>query len=117
MLFVRQVIEVVDGHCRTEAYSYRLQADASRSSWLIRWEYYRDPPRTDYPYVLAHVHVNGEFLDGEPLGRLHVPTRRVPLELVIWHLIADWGVESKTTGWQVLLAGSIKGFDERRTAH
>jgi hypothetical protein len=26
-LFVRQIIEVVDGHCSTESYSYRLQSD------------------------------------------------------------------------------------------
>jgi predicted DNA-binding transcriptional regulator AlpA len=29
---VRRVIEVVDGHCQTESYIYRLQADESRES-------------------------------------------------------------------------------------
>ncbi|MGH2845607.1 MAG: hypothetical protein ACRDL0_06230 [Thermoleophilaceae bacterium] len=48
-----------------------------------RWEYYRAPPRADYPYPPAHVHVNAVFRDGSAAGRLHIPTRRVPLELVV----------------------------------
>jgi hypothetical protein len=115
-LFVRQVIEVVDGHCQVESYGYRLQADESRESWLIRWEYLRERPRLDYPYPSAHVHVNGEFWDRAPVSPLHIPTRRVPLELVIWHLIAEWDVRPKTDDWQQLLSESIAGFDERRTA-
>jgi hypothetical protein len=34
-LFVRQTIVVVDGHCRTESYTYRLQ-ESSAASWLVR---------------------------------------------------------------------------------
>jgi hypothetical protein len=107
---------VVDGHCRTESYSYRLQGDELATSWLVRWEFHREPPRPDYLYPRAHVHVNGTFPGGESTGRLHIPSRRVPLELVAWHLIAEWGVRSKTEDWQALLAESIAGFDERRTA-
>lgn len=114
-LFVRQIVEVLDGHCQTESYGYRLQAGDAINSWLIRWEYHRHPPRDDYPYTPAHVHVNGAFADGRPTGPLHLPTRRVPLELVIWHLLAEWGVDSRTEDWRHLLAGSIEGFDERRT--
>jgi hypothetical protein len=87
---VRQLVVVIDGHCRTESYSYRLQGDELAKSWLIRWEFHREPPRPDYPYPRAHVHVNGTFPSGESTGRLHVPSRRVPLELVAWHLIAEW---------------------------
>jgi hypothetical protein len=116
-LFVRQMVVVVDGHCQTESYSYRLQSSESTKSWLIRWEYYRDLPRADYPYPLAHVHVNGAFEDGEAIARLHLPTRRIPLELVIWHLVAEWGVKARSGDWAALLQDSIVGFDERRTAH
>ena len=116
-LFVRQIIEVVDERCQTESYSYRLQADDTRDSWLIRWEYFRDTPKTNYPYPLAHVHVNGESQTAADLGRLHIPTRRVPLELVIWHLIAEWNVASKTADWMTVLGESVAGFDERRTQH
>lgn len=115
-LFVRQLIEVVDGHCQTASYSYWLQTAESRESWLVRWEYYRSPPRADYPYPLAHVHVNAALTDGAPIGQLHIPTRRVPLELVVWHLITEWGVTPRTDEWRPVLNESIKGFDERRRA-
>jgi hypothetical protein len=114
-LFVRQIIEVVDGHCQTESYGYRLQTGKSIASWLVRWEYHRDPPRPDYPYAPAHVHVNGAFPDGRAAAQLHIPTRRVPLELVLSHLIAEWDASSKTDDWRRLLEESIQGFDERRT--
>lgn len=115
-LFVRQTI-VVDGegHCQTESYSYRLQRDPGRESWILRWEYFRDPPRPDYPYPLGHLHANAELAAGEPIGRLHLPTRRVPLELVLWHLLAEWRIDSRSPDWQRRLADSISGFDERRT--
>jgi hypothetical protein len=116
-LFVRQVFEVIDGHCQVESYRYRLQATDARESWLIRWEYYREPPKADYQYPLAHVHLKGVLADGRQADRLHVPTRRVPLELVLWHLVAEWGVEPKSADWRAVLEESIAGFDERRSAH
>lgn len=60
--------------------------------------------------------MNATFADGIPAGRLHIPTRRVPLELVIWHLVVEWDVRPKLDEWGSLLAGSIEGFDERRKA-
>jgi hypothetical protein len=115
-LFVRQVIVVKDGDYSTESYAYRLQADESADSWLIRWEYQREPLPSDYPYVRAHVHVRGAFPDGKQAGGLHIPTRRVPLELVLWHLIAEWGVKPKQNDWQQQLEASIDGFDRRQRA-
>jgi hypothetical protein len=114
-LFVRQNIQVIDDHCQTESYAYRLQSDQSAGSWVLRWEYFRLPPKFEYRYPLAHVHTNGVFEDGSDIGRLHVPTHRVPIELVIWHLVAEWQVESKMDGWQQVLRESIAGFDRRRT--
>jgi hypothetical protein len=113
-LFVRLVVVVEDGHCRTESSTFRLQTDPSRSSWLIRWEYLRDPPPADYAYPKAHVHVNGVFPGGASIGPLHIPSRRVPLELVAQHLITDWDVQPKNDGWQAILEESIRGFDDRR---
>jgi hypothetical protein len=114
-LFVRQMIVVTEGHCRTESYAYRLQAGESIGSWLLRWEYLREPPRPDYVYPRAHVHVNALFPDGSSSARLHIPSRRVPLELVLWHLISDWGVQPKSSDWEALLEASVEGFDSRRT--
>lgn len=115
-LFVRQVIVPKDGDYSTEAYSYRLQANESPDSWLIRWEYEGNPPASDYPYVRAHVHVRGAFPDGKQAGGLHIPTRRLPIELVLWHLIAEWGVTPKRDDWQRQLEASIDRFDGRRPA-
>ncbi len=95
-LFVSQTIVVVSGHCQTESYAYRLQEDDSRQSWLLRWEYLREPPRPEYPYPAAHVHVNGAWERSEALDHLHIATRRIPLELVLWHLIAEWDVTPRS---------------------
>jgi hypothetical protein len=113
-LFVRYVIVVKDGDCGIESYAYRLQTGESAASWLIRWEYQRESPRSDYPYAHAHVHVRGTFPDGKQADRLHIPTHRVPIELVLWHLIAEWGVKSKQDDWRHQLEASIDGFDSRR---
>jgi hypothetical protein len=42
---------------------------------------------------------------------LHIPTRCIPLELVVWHLIAEWGVETRSDDWRALLVASAEGFD------
>jgi len=103
-LFIRQAIEIVGDHCQTVSYAYRYQSGEERKSWLLRWEYFRERPRPDYEYPLAHVHANAEFVDPDPAAahlpkppsHLHIPTARVPLELVLWHVIAEWGVTPKT---------------------
>lgn len=122
-LFITHAIQVVEGHCRTVSYSYRLQLNEMAESWLIRWEYYRQRPKPDYEYPLGHVHMNARLVDQaaeshvhKPVARLHIPTGRVPFELVVWHLLSEWGVASKATDWQKVLEESIAGFNERRTA-
>ncbi len=111
-LFVQHVVVVEDDHCRTESYVYRLQTDASDSSWLMRWEYFREPPVADYPYPPAHVHVNGTFPDGQPIAREHIPTPRMPLELVIRYLISDRGVKPRTEDWLAILKESAARFGD-----
>jgi hypothetical protein len=123
-LFIRQAIEVVGDHCQTVSYAYRYQSGEDRKSWLLRWEYFRERPRSDYEYPLAHVHANAEFVDpgsaaarlDKPPWHLHIPTARVPLELVLWHVIAEWGVTPKTDDWRDLLSESLEGFERRRRA-
>jgi len=83
-------------------------------SWLIRWEYVRDPPPADHAYPRAHVHVNGKFPDEVSIGRLHIPTRRMPLELIVRHLITDWDVKPRSDEWEAILDESVESFDERR---
>jgi hypothetical protein len=109
-LFIQQVVVVGDGRCKTESYVYRLQAGESPKSWLIRWEYRRDPPRTNYPYPLAHLHVNGTLPDGKPIDRDHIPAPRMPLELVIRYLISDRGVKPRSEDWEAVLKESAESF-------
>jgi hypothetical protein len=66
------------------------------------------------PY--AHLHVNGAFADGAPIGPLYIPASRVPLESVLWHLIAEWGVAPRIDAWQAILSESVDGFHARRRA-
>jgi hypothetical protein len=120
-LFIAHALEVIGDHVQTVSYAYRLQSDPNRKSWLLRWEYFREPPRPNYPYPLAHVHANATFVDpdlaagpGKPPAHLHVPTARVALELVLWHLIAEWSVEPKTAHWRDVLGVSFEGFEQRR---
>jgi hypothetical protein len=65
-------------------------------------------PEPGYVYPLGHVHVAAT-----PLHTMHVATGRVPIELVLWHLISDWGVIPKAEDWRRLLEGSIKEFENR----
>jgi hypothetical protein len=91
---------------------------------VLRWEYFRERPRLDYEYPLAHVHANAEFVEphlsvarlDKPPSHLHIPTARLPLELVLWHLIAEWHVTPKTDDWRTVLVESLEGFEQRRTA-
>lgn len=112
-LLVVQTLEVDGEQCRTLTYQYRPSLGEDKQSWLIRWEYFRHRPTTAYPYPLAHVHVNPGGAVAV-LPKLHIPTRRVPLELVLWHAIAEWGVQPKGDDWQALLEDSIDEFERRR---
>lgn len=122
-LAVSQTVEVTEGRCHTASYAYRVASGDAKGDWLLRWEYFRSPPRPDYPYPLAHAHANAALTDpaavdiaDKPMPSLHLPTARVPLELVLWHLIAEWGVEARTSDWQDLLRTSIAGFEKRRSS-
>jgi hypothetical protein len=117
-LLVVPALQVTGEHCQTLTYQYRLSLGEDKQSWLMPSEDFRHRPTPAYPYPLAHVHVNAELLPGgtDALAKLHIPTRRVPLELVLWHTIAEWGVEPKRDDWQTLLADSIDDFERRRLA-
>lgn len=118
-LAVVQALEVIGDHCETLTYQYRLSLGESKDSWLIRWEYMRRRPTDRYPYPLAHVHVNARWATGSAapaadLSHTHVPTRRMPLELVLWYAIVELHVTPRQGSWRDLLEESIRGFDARR---
>jgi len=121
-LYVEHEVDATGDKAHTASYRYVLQADDARDSWLVRWEYLRDRP-AGYPYALGHLHVHANFADApgtdpaaKALSQLHLPTARVALELVLRHMIAEWGVKAKTDAWSEILEESLAGFEERRTA-
>jgi hypothetical protein len=116
-LYVRHMIKVVKGHCQTLSYTYSFQSDDDRNSWLVRWCYHRAPPKSDYPYPLGHMHIRADLIEtGEPVEPKHLPTGRVPLELVCLHLIEEWGTIPLRDDWRETLDNSLEGFYKRQTA-
>lgn len=122
-LLLTQTVEVIEHRCHTVTYAYRLSTSDAKRDWLLRWEYFSRPPKPDYRYPLAHAHINAALHNAEaearltkPAPHLHVPTARVPLEFVLWHLIAEWGVGPRTPEWQRVLRASLADFEQRRSS-
>lgn len=67
----------------TLEYRYVYQATADDDSWILRYEFVREPPEP-YPYPREHVHVNASpasYTGAEPFPGLHLPTgRRITIE-------------------------------------
>lgn len=99
-----------DGLPHTHRYSYAFMTGPA-ADWAFRYEFNRVPPRPDYRYPLAHVHVAGD------MGKLHFPTRRMPLELVLLHLLTEdvWPVAPLDQDWAQILEAGIADFEERRS--
>lgn len=126
-LFIQQVVDVIDDEhgspgatdtgkrCRTRSYRYAL--NEQDGSPLLRWEYDRNAPQPDYPYPLAHLHVHAVSASDVDFEGLHLPTSRVPLELVLWHLLSEseWGIRARSDNWTDILRDSLAGFGERRS--
>ena len=115
LLSAQQKIDIDGDRCLTVTYQYRLQADDDPRSSLVRWEFFREKQKPDYDYPLAHMHLNAALASGENIHRFHFPTRRVPLELVLWHLIVEWDVTPFDHDWRTILHESISGFEDRQT--
>lgn len=114
-LYIEHEVEATGEEVHTASYRYVLQSDDPHDTWLVRWEYLRERPR-GYPYALGHVHVRADFADqagidlaDKPLPRLHLPTARVAFELVLRHVIGEWGVQPKTDRWAEILDVSQLG--------
>ena len=61
-------------------------------SWLIRWDYRREPPLEDYAYPRAHVHINSFFANGAPMAP-YISSPPSVAGARLRNLISDWGVE------------------------
>lgn len=106
----------VDASCSVREYRYYLYARDDRDSLLLRWEFDREKVKPNYKYVRAHVHFHGTFEHSDkPAEELHIPTSRVSIEELAWHLITDWNVKTIHGGWQAALVESSEKFAKERS--
>lgn len=99
----------------TLEYRYTYQATPDDDSWIFRYEYVRDPP-PPYPYAMAHVHVNAlpaAYTGERPFPGLHLPTgRRITVERLCRHLIAEHGIDPISPHWEQVVAEAEAYFRE-----
>ena len=85
------------------SYTYQVGEDLDDPRPLFTYQYDRNVP---FPYPRCHLHVfatpDAYTLD-RPFPRLHLPTRRITLEQVVWHLIQEHGVQPRRDDWRQVL--------------
>ena len=85
------------------AYRYQAGHDLDDPKPLFVYEYNRSAPPS---YPRCHLHVfaapDGYALE-RPFSRLHLPTRRITLEQIVWHLIQEHGVQPRRDDWHEVL--------------
>ena len=92
-------------HLVTDRASYTYQAghgvDDPRP--LFAYQYDRNAA---FPYPRCHLHVFAapdDYAQERPFSRLHLPTRRITLEQIVWHLIQEHDVEPRRDDWRQVL--------------
>jgi hypothetical protein len=99
----------------TLEYHYSYQATADPNSWIVRYDYVRDPP-PGYAYATAHAHVNAEpasYPGPRPFNDLHLPTGgRVKIEQLLRHLIEEHSIRPLSPTWQQTLDEAEAFFDD-----
>ena len=78
-------------------------ADLDDPRPVFEFHYQREAP-AGYPRCHLHVHAAPRHYPGQkPFARLHLPTRRITLEQVVWHLIQEHGVQPRRPDWRHVL--------------
>ena len=84
-------------------YTYQAGEDLDEPRSLFSYQYDRT---ASSPYPRCHLHVQADpagYSGIRSFPRLHLPTRRVSLEQVVWHLITEHGVEPRRDDWHEVL--------------
>ena len=84
-------------------YTYQASGDLDDPKPVFVYDYNRDVP---YPYPRCHLHVHAvpkHYTGDQLFPRLHLPTRRITLEQVVWHLIREHAVEPRHRDWHEVL--------------
>ena len=96
------------------AYRHQAGPDLDDPKPLFVYEYDRYAPP---PYPRCHLHVFAAPKDYElkrSFPRLHLPTRRITLEQIVWHLIQEHGVQPRRDDWQQVLWRHEQWFRDRQ---
>ena len=102
-----------DKFLATAHYTYTYQLGSTDDTWVIRWEYNREPGK-EYRYPHAHVHVNAcpaHYTGQKAFPELHIPTARVTLESVVRHLIVEHDIPPISDNWQQILGETQADFE------
>ena len=84
-------------------YAYQASEGLEDPSPVFSYQYDRTAS-SPYPRCHLHVHATPEDYTGnKPFPRLHLPTRRISLEQVVWHLIQEHGVQPRREDWHEVL--------------
>ena len=85
------------------AYRYQAGHDLDDPKPMFVYEYSRNAPQA-YPRCHLHVFAAPDHYPLErPFPRLHLPTRRITLEQIVWHLIREHGVQPRRDDWHDVL--------------
>lgn len=112
-LYLYQLLGLRRKECylATLEYRYTYQRTPDDDSWIFRYEYVRDPA---FPYAAEHIHVNAtpsSYPGPAPFPDLHLPTgRRITIERLVRHLIAEHGLKPISEGWEQTLAVGEEHF-------
>lgn len=85
------------------SYTYQAGEGLDDPRPLFTYQYDRSAP---FPYPRCHLHVFAApagYARERPFSRLHLPTRRVTLEQIVWHLIQEHDVEPRRDDWRQVL--------------
>jgi hypothetical protein len=107
----------------TLGYSYQYSTTSPEDpNWVLRYEYEVEPldPRSRYP--AGHLHVNAEPKEYaraatmKSFPALHLPTRRLAVEEIVWHLINEHTPGANASDkekWFTFLNESKAGYEEK----
>ena len=89
----------------TTAATFTYQAGADNDDPCPVFAYHFDRnSRSGYPRCHLHIHATSQHYTGEkPFAQLHLPTRRITLEQIVWHLIREHGVQPRRDDWHDIL--------------
>ena len=106
-LNVQVALQVVRSPLRLEmtdaTFTYQAGGSLDDPRPVFEYHYQRDS-RSGYPRCHMHVHATPRHYSGDkPFSRLHLPTRRLTLEQIVWHLIQEHGVQPRRPDWHQVL--------------